>query len=307
VKKRILLKVDRHHPRIDLFLHQALGNVSRARIEKMIDNGRVWLNGRPVLRKNQKVFASDRIEVDPNEPEPIAYRPSQPLTKLFEDRWLLAIDKPAGLAVHPGSGPAQETVLDIFRFHYPQITAMSEKEHPGLVHRLDKDTSGILLLAKDERSMLRLQKQFRLRRVRKTYLALVAGRPHHRYGTIDLPIARHQTHRTRFQVVAEGERPNQRDAVTEFEVVFQFPEIALMKLFPRTGRTHQLRVHLAHTGHPVLGDPLYGPKRKIRFPRLALHAYELKFRHPQTDIEIQIYSPLPGELRCYLAGLFPAK
>ncbi len=242
------------------------------------------------------------MEIEIGEPERPPFRPSFELAKLFEDEWLLIIDKPAGISVHPGAGPRQETILDVFRYLYPQVEQMREKERPGLVHRLDKDTSGILLLAKDEQSMVRLQKQFKKRRIQKTYLALVSGRMRFRHGLIDLPISRSQRQRTRFQALRQGEeRPDAREALTEYDVIREFPGFSLVRLLPRTGRTHQLRVHLAATGNPVLGDQLYGGRRQKEFPRLALHAYSLSFVHPHTGQTVCAFSPLPAELRLFLA------
>ena len=303
MKKKIYLKVTRSFPRIDLFLREKLGSTPRSRIEKMIEQGRVLLNQRAVGRKNQKLVAGDRIEVEWESP-PETPPPSLVLNRLFEDEWLLAIDKPSGIAVHPGPGPRKETILDIFRHQYPQIEKMEEKERPGLVHRLDKDTSGILLLAKDENTMLKMQKRFKQRKVEKTYLALVSGRMRYRNGTIDAPIARSLRNRTKFEVPRDDPGGHARDARTDFSVVYEFPEFSLVRLHPHTGRTHQLRVHLAYFGNPVLGDRLYGKESGKKFFRLALHACSLSFAHPGSGNWISVRCPMPEPLRRFMAEQF---
>jgi 23S rRNA pseudouridine1911/1915/1917 synthase len=305
VKKNITFKVRDHCSRIDHFLTAFLDNMSRSQIEKLIKNRQVSLNGTVLLRKNREVFPDDRVTVEIETPEETAYLPSRPLTKLFEDEWLLVIDKPAGLVVHPGAGEKQETVLDIFRFHYPQINAMSDPERPGIVHRLDKDTSGILILAKTEAAQGKMQELFQEREMQKTYLALVKGQMRFRNGTIDLPLARSLKNRARFEVPKE-DRHDQREAVTDFSVIRAFEKFTYVRLMPHTGRTHQLRVHLAHFGNPVLGDTLYGSRTQPGFPRLALHAYQIEFIHPFTMNHLSICCPLPVDLRRFIAENFVA-
>ena len=302
MRKKIYLKVTRAFPRVDLFLREKLQPTPRAQIEKLIEQGRILLNKRTVVRKNQRLVAGDRIEVDWESPE--TPQPSMALNRLFEDDWLLAIDKPSGIAVHPGPGPREETILDIFRHDYPQIEKMEEKERPGLVHRLDKDTSGILLLAKDEKTMLKMQKLFKQRKMEKTYLALVIGRMRHRNGTIDAPIARSLRNRAKFEVPRGDPGEHARDAVTDFSVVYEFPEFSLVRLVPHTGRTHQIRVHLAYFGNPVMGDKIYGREQGKKFPRLALHAHSLRFTHPRTGNQITVRCPLPETLRRFMTEQF---
>jgi 23S rRNA pseudouridine1911/1915/1917 synthase len=235
-----------------------------------------------------------------NAPTPF-FQPSIELKKLFEDDYLLIVDKPCGISVHPGSGDRVETLLDIFRFHYPRVEEMEDTERPGIVHRLDKDTSGALLLAKDIITMKRLQKQFKRMEVKKTYLALVHGHMRYRNGTIDAPIARSPRNRTRFKVIDHpdaADMGNSREAVTEFSVIRQYRDFSLVKVFPLTGRTHQIRVHLSYYGNPVLGDRVYGKGHSLK--RLALHAYSLEFRHPMTGNVISSYSVFPGVFRNFL-------
>ncbi len=289
--------------RLDHFLAACLQDLSRSGVEKLIRAGRVQVNGAAETKKSREILPGDRVVVE----QPVAsrppYSPSRSLKKLHEDEWLLIIDKPAGLAVHPGAGGRQETILDIFRHEYPQLGSLAEKERPGIVHRLDKDTSGVLILAKSDEAVRRLQELFQRREMQKTYLALVKGEMRFRNGTIDRPLARSLKNRARFEVAVE-EREDKREAVTEFSLIREFPGFSFVKLMPHTGRTHQLRVHLAHFGNPVLGDVLYNKSRGKDFPRLALHAFRIAFDHPFTGQPVQATSPLPDDLRRYMVENF---
>ena len=305
MKKKLTFRVKEYWERIDHYLTAVLQSLSRSRIEKLIQNRQVTLNGAVLLKKSQEIFPGDRIVVEIVSQEQSVYAPSRPLQKLFEDEWLLVIDKPTGLTVHPGAGEKQETVLDIFRFYYPQINEMADQERPGIVHRLDKDTSGVLILAKSEEALERMQELFQEREMQKTYLALVKGQLRFCNGTIDLPLGRSMKHRARFEVVGE-DRADRREAVTDFSLIRAFEKFSYVRLMPHTGRTHQLRVHLAHFGNPVLGDILYGNRKQLELPRLALHAYSIEFTHPFTGNGIRVTSPLPTDLRRYLTENFVA-
>ena len=305
MKKKLTFSVKEYWERIDHYLTDVLQSLSRSRIEKLIKNRQVTLNGAVLLRKSQEIHPGDRIVVEIVSEEETVFRPSRPLQKLFEDEWLLVIDKPSGLPVHPGAGEKQETVLDIFRFHYPQINEMADQERPGIVHRLDKDTSGVLILAKSEEALERMQELFQEREMQKTYLALVKGRLRFLNGTIDLPLGRSLKHRARFEVVGE-DREDRREAVTDFSVIRAFEKFSYVRLMPHTGRTHQLRVHLAHFGNPVLGDILYGNRKQLDLPRLGLHAYQIEFIHPFTGNGVRVTSPLPADLRRYMIENFVA-
>ena len=304
MKKRF--KAQKAYSRLDHFLSEALEkeNISRSRVVKLIEEGHIKVNNQPVSKKNIHIRVGDIVDLELAEPGPKEhrYQPSIELNKLFEDEYLLIIDKPWGISVHPGSGEHGETILDIFRYYYPRVEEMKEAEWPGIVHRLDKDTSGVLLLAKDIITMKRLQKQFKRREVKKTYLALVHGRVRFRNGTINAAIVRDPRHRTRFKAVRPGEQPgdmaNAREAITEFSVIRQYRDFAFLKVFPLTGRTHQVRVHLAFYGNPILGDPVYG--KAHTFERLALHAHSLEFLHPITGNLIYSYSVFPEVFRNFL-------
>lgn len=258
------------------------------------------MNDKPVARKNIEILPGNEVEIEIPQPETKEYTPSFELKKLFEDDHILIIDKPAGVSVHVGAGEYQETILDVFGFHYPRIREIEGTDRPGIVHRLDKDTSGILLLARDTRSMRRLQKQFKRREVKKTYLALVSGSIRFRSGTIDAPIVRSPRNRTKFIVIDREHQlaESAREAVTEYYVIREYENFSFVRLMPHTGRTHQLRVHLSHLGNPILGDRVYG--KESSFERLALHAYGIEFYHPITDHLIMSFSPLPSVFRDFL-------
>lgn len=300
--KRIRCRARAAYPRLDHFLAEALSGLSRGRVEKLIRSGAVTIDGRPATRKSQEVAAGCVAEIEIGDDAGEPYSPSVALQRLFEDEWLLAVAKPAGIAVHPGAGAAGETMLDLFRFHYPQqAAAMSGSDRPGIVHRLDKDTSGVLLLAKDEVTTTRLQAQFAARWVKKEYLAVVAGAMRFRNGTIDLPLLRDPRRPTRFVArrIAGGEE-GAREAVTDYAVALQLPDCTLLRVEPRTGRTHQIRVHLAAQGNPVLGDPWYGRRGAPTYPGLALHARRLAFRHPTSGLDLEIEAPMPTAMRDFL-------
>lgn len=290
--KKKLFKAARGYARLDHFLMESLPGLSRSKIEKLIKESRVKLNDKIICKKNKEILVNDRVEIEFVEPEEKVYRPSIELKKLFEDERLLIIDKPCGFSVHPGAGESGETILDIFAFYYPQIKEISQSDRPGIVHRLDKETSGVLLLAKDWKTMKALQKQFKRREVDKTYLALVSGQMRFRNGTIDAPIMRSRRDRRKFTAVRREEDIElAREAVTDFSVIKEFAGFSYVKLFPHTGRTHQLRVHLSYFGNPILGDRLYG--RKESFERLALHAYAIEFYHPVSGNLMMTSSPPP--------------
>lgn len=290
------------YTRLDRFLDDQLPEMSRSKIQKLIKDNHVQINSQPVNRKNREIQPGDTVDLEIPQQEEIEYHPSLPLApmKLYEDDYLLIIDKPAGISVHKGAGEQHETILDIFRYHYPQVNDIPDEERPGIVHRLDKETSGVLLLAKDVRTMRRLQKQFKRREVHKTYLALAAGKVRFRSGTIDAPIIRHPRHRTKY-TVTDWDNPlseNAREAETRYAVIRQFDTFCYVQLMPLTGRTHQLRVHLAHLGNPVLGDTVYG--RRFPFERMALHAHSIEFQHPITGNGIASFSPFPAIFREYI-------
>ncbi len=290
----------KHYSRLDHFIKEHLESMSRSQIEKLVKEDHVKVNGKPAKRKSHELHENDTVEIEIPQTEKKEYKPTFELKRLFEDPYMLIIDKPAGISVHPGAGEDADTVLDVFRYHYPQVAEIDDTDRPGIVHRLDKDTSGVMLLAKDIRSMKRLQKQFKRRDVHKTYLALASGNLRFRSGTVSSSIVRSPRHRTKYIAVDKGHSlyEQAREAVTDYKVLYEFEDFSFLRLKPHTGRTHQLRVHLTHLGHPILGDRIYG--RNTQFVRMALHAYQIEFEHPITGHWMTAYSPFPRVFRDHL-------
>jgi 23S rRNA pseudouridine1911/1915/1917 synthase len=268
---------------------------SRSRIRTWIDAGRVSLAGAPAAAK-QKLFGGERVRVvplaDPRANTLVAQ--ALPLAIVYEDDALIVIDKPAGLVVHPGSGNWQGTLANALLHHAPSLATVARA---GIVHRLDKDTSGLLVVAKTPTAQTDLVRQLQARTVRREYLALVHGRLAHG-GSIDAPIARHPVKRTSMAVVSTGKR-----AVTHYEIRERFAACTLLDCRLETGRTHQIRVHLASLHHPLVGDPAYGRRSSIAFYRQALHAWRLGLMHPNTRKPMGWQSPLPEDFAALLESL----
>src|SRR2546421_898410 len=265
--------------RLDQLLARRLPQYSRSRLQQLIRSGFVRLNDAST-RPRQIVRAGDKIDVREPPVEQIEIQPQRiPVDILFEDDDLIVINKPAGLTVHPGAGQREHTVVNALLSHCATLSGIGGKERPGIVHRLDKETSGCLVVAKNDMAHRELSKQFAARTVEKIYLALVAGKLRKPAGVIDEKIGRHPVHRKRMQV-----SPHRgRTARTEYRVIRSSDAASLIECRLHSGRTHQIRVHLHHLGHPVLGDKVYGPRFAKNFPRQMLHAWKLGFRHPRTS------------------------
>jgi 23S rRNA pseudouridine1911/1915/1917 synthase len=278
--------------RLDVYLAGAVPEVSRSHWKVLIQNGRVTVNG-TACKPNHKLKAGDEVcwsipGEAPAEPQPEEI----PLDILFEDDAVLVLNKSPGLVVHPAAGNESGTLVNALLFHDP---AFQSVERAGIVHRLDKDTSGVMVVAKSASAMAELQRQFKARETEKRYLALVWGHPPSS-GRIENRIGRHPVHRQKMAVLNEGER----EAVSNFEILEQFSEAALMQVVIETGRTHQIRVHMAHLGHPVVGDAVYGRSRKSKLPlmpeRQMLHAARLEFAHPSTGKRLSFEAPLSDDM-----------
>jgi len=277
--------------RIDRYLASELQQFSRTRLQHLIRHGFVRLNGKAV-RARDPIRSGDCIQVyEPpakkteNQPEAI------PLEILFEDQDLLVINKPAGLVVHPGAGHREHTLVNALLHHCPNLSGIGGQERPGIVHRLDKETSGCLVVAKNDEAHRGLSSQFAARTVEKVYLALVSGKLRKSAGTIEEKIARHPVHRQRMAAISSRGRA----AKTEYRVVASGKDASLIECQLHSGRTHQIRVHLRHLGHPVLGDKLYAPKLAKNFPRQMLHAWKLGFEHPRTRAWKKFEAPLSDD------------
>lgn len=309
--------------RLDAFLAECIDGWSRSQLRKLIENGDVLVNERPA-KASYKVRAGDEIDVDLTEAPVAKFEPENiPLDIVFEDEYLAVINKPAGMVVHPGAGVSSGTLANAIAWHFKSVPpALAEGQNAGneaanwppanaggtdrvgIVHRLDKDTSGLIFVAKDEQTHEALAGQFRDREVYKSYIALVHGSPRENLGTIDRPIARDRWHRTKMTVAANG-----RNAISKWKVRQRFEKFTLLNVEIKTGRTHQIRVHLASINHPVVGDAIYNEGRdntvadiNVRkaiqsLGRQFLHAEKLAFTHPKTGERLSFTSDLPAELK----------
>jgi 23S rRNA pseudouridine1911/1915/1917 synthase len=295
--------------RLDIFLVNHARELSRSAIQRLVETGRVRLNGGPA-KASQKVRPGDRITLDIPPTEPLELK-SEPIALdiLYEDDALLVLNKPAGLVVHPAPGHWTGTLVNALLHHFETsggtVSTIGGKERPGLVHRLDKETSGVMIVAKTDQAHQVLAAQFKHHTIARVYEALVWGVPRKGRGRIELAIGRDIKERKKFSV--HTARP--KLAITEYEVIERFDRIASrVKLFPKTGRTHQLRVHMAALGHPLLGDPTYGGRKvtaleSLNVPRVMLHAGLLGFSHPVTGRPMVFRSPLPEDMAAVLLTL----
>lgn len=284
--------------RLDRWLAQHAGGLSRSRIQALIAQGLVEVNGGPA-EPSYKVRTGDRIVVTVPPPQPLALVPRPlPLRILYEDEDILVVDKPPGMPVHPGPGHREDTLVNALLAHVRDLSGIGGALRPGIVHRLDKDTSGLLLVAKNDASHQALAQQMKERLLHKGYLALVWGVPYPPEGKVDAPIARSPRDRKRMAVVPGG-----RPATTRYRVLRSFPDCALVEVFPETGRTHQVRVHMQALGHPLVGDPLYSRRRTPLLGRQFLHAHTLGFTHPRRGDWIAFQSPLPPDLQRVMEAL----
>jgi 23S rRNA pseudouridine1911/1915/1917 synthase len=286
-------------PRLDLFLARELTQFSRSRLQQLIRDGFVSLNGERA-RPRDRVRAGDRIRVSEPLPEKTDNQPEAiSLDILFEDDDLVVINKPAGLVVHPGAGHREHTLVNALLHHCPNLSGVGGKERPGIVHRLDKETSGCLVVAKNDETHRNLSAQFAARTVEKIYLALVAGKLRKKIGSIDAAITRHPVHRQRMTAIsARG-----RAARTDYRVVAESGQASLLECELHSGRTHQIRVHLQHLGHPVLGDKVYAARLAKDFPRQMLHAWKLGFRHPRTEEAKKFEAAMPEDFASAMRSL----
>lgn len=288
--------------RLDVVLVERLGDVSRSRLQALIRDGFLRVDGRTVSKPGWRLEGGEEIEIQIPAPSPTALQPeSVPLDVIFENDDLLIVNKPAGMVVHPAVGHDRGTLVHAVLSHAPDIQGVGGEIRPGVVHRLDKDTSGLIVLAKNDAAHQALQRAFKERSVVKKYLALVDGHPPTPEGRVEAPIGRDPRHRQRMGVTAESRG---RPAVSEFWTREAYPAHALLEVEPHTGRTHQIRVHLAFVGCPVVGDRVYGHKRpSLAADRQMLHAWRLKFRLPGADEPREFEAPLPPDFGALLADL----
>ena len=294
---QLLVPKEQSKLRLDQFLAKQLPEYSRSRLQQLILGGFVQLNN-VTTRPRQIVRSGDKIELIEPPLEKIETRPEPiPLEILFEDDDLIVINKAAGLTVHPGAGHREHTLVNALLSHCATLSGIGGKERPGIVHRLDKETSGCLVAAKNDVAHRELSKQFAARTVEKIYLALVAGKLRKATGIIEEKIGRHPVHRQRMSVTSS----RGRTAKTEYRVIRSSDQASLIECRLHSGRTHQIRVHLHHLGHPVLGDKIYAPKVAKNYPRQMLHAWKLGFRHPRSGKWKIFEAPLPDDFNQTIA------
>lgn len=311
----IVVPARQNKERIDRFLAHQIENASRSKIQKAIDQGLVLVNGRPV-KASHEVSPGDVICCTlPQPPRVKALAEAIPIEIVYEDEDLIVVNKPAGMVTHPAYGNYTGTLVNALLHHCEKLSAVNDKLRPGVVHRLDKDTSGLIVAAKNDVAHAALARQFSQRTIEREYWAVVWGLFKQRRGRIEASLGRSKSDRKKITVTREG-----KPAVTEYEVLDSFTYLSLVRLKLRTGRTHQIRVHLAHIGHPVFGDPTYGGRRiawggtetrrkaevqhlLALMPRQALHAKTLGFIHPTTTQPKNFDSELPDDMKQLLATL----
>ena len=288
--------------RIDKFLAEKLPQLSRVKIQELIAAGEVSVNGKVITKASYKMQDGERVSINVTETaESAPLGKAIDLNVVYEDEQVLVINKPAGMVVHPGAGNEQETLVNALLHYYPQIAGVGEPARPGIVHRLDKETSGVMIVAKTAGAYTWLVRQFKNRRAAKTYLALVDGKPPTPTGRIETRIGRDEKQRQRM-AVTYGEQG--RKAETEYFSVKEYRDHTLLEVLPLTGRTHQIRVHLAFLGCPVVGDRIYGRRKtSLELNRFFLHASKLKIRLPGSREESEFSASLPADLQTILDGL----
>ena len=288
--------------RVDIYLSQKYPHLSRSYIQKLVKEHRVTINSQSV-KTSYRLKTGDAVEIEIVVPQQDPILPEKiPLKCLFEDEHILVIEKPSGLVVHPGAGTTKHTLVNGLLFYCPSLRGVGNDERPGIVHRLDKETSGAMVVAKTQLAYEELQRQFKAREVEKLYLGLVWGRMPEKTGQITWDIGRHWKQRQRISI--KTKKP--KAAETHFTVRQEWGEFSLLEIRPLTGRTHQIRVHFAASGHPVVGDTRYGRKKtKLQISRMFLHAVRLAFVHPGSKERVEFSSPLPQELSEFLEKLSP--
>lgn len=285
--------------RADVFLAAKLG-VSRSNMQKLLEDGRVK-RGEKIIKANYKVRAGEMFVVDIPEPEPIEAVPENiPLDIIYEDDDVVVLNKARGMVVHPAPGNYTGTLVNALLYHCSNLSGINSAIRPGIVHRLDKDTSGIMIVAKNDAAHISLSQQIQSKTAVRTYLAVVRGKIKTDSGTIETQIARDKTDRKKMSVVKEGGR----DAITDYEVLERFGKYTLVRCKLRTGRTHQIRVHMEYLGYPLVGDPKYSPmKTPFGIKGQALHSHTLEFTHPRTGERMKFEAPLPEDMHKIITRL----
>jgi len=300
--KEITLEVDISHngERLDKYLVNVLkSEFSRTFIKKMIDSDHISVNEKGT-NAHHKVAAGETIRIIVPDPKPVEVKPEKiPLEIVYEDKDLLVVNKPVGIAVHPAGGSMSKTLVNALLYHCNDLSGIGGVLRPGIVHRLDKDTSGLLVIAKNDVAHINLSGQFRNRTIKRKYIAIVKGIVQLDHGRIELPIARKKKDITKMGVSFTDEK--KKEAITNYAVLKRFKNNTMLEVFLETGRTHQIRVHLSHMGHPIIGDGMYGSSKLMSRP--ALHAKTLGFFHPGTKKFMEFKSEIPDDMKGLLDRL----
>jgi 23S rRNA pseudouridine1911/1915/1917 synthase len=302
--QEVELTPDAAGERLDRALTAALPALSRAQIQRLIKEGKITMNGKAV-KASYRLEGGEQFRVILPEPVETALVPEAiPLDIRYEDEDMIVINKPAGMVVHPAPGHERGTLVNAVLAHAPDLPGVGGEKRPGIVHRLDKDTSGLIVVAKHDVALRGVQRQFKQRSVRKVYLALVEGHIQPAEALIDAPIGRDPRQRKRMAVIPPNRSARARPAQTSYQLIDRYGDFSLVECYPLTGRTHQIRVHLAFAGYPIVGDEVYG-RRKSGLPlkRHFLHAAELTFRRPADGESVTFRAELPPELQRLLDDL----
>ena len=287
--------------RLDVFVVERFPELSRSHVQKLIEQGNVLVDG-SVRKANYKLRGGEAVQVTVPQAEPISVEPEDiPLDILYEDKDIIVVNKARGMVVHPASGVYSGTLVNALLYHCQDLSGINGEIRPGIVHRLDKDTSGVMVCAKNDTAHLDLAEQIRTKTAHRTYWAIVHGNIKEEAGIIKGDIGRHPTDRKKMAIVRENGKP----AVTHFKVLERFGEYTLVECKLETGRTHQIRVHMTSIGHPLINDPKYGPKKSSPFAinGQALHSLQLTLTHPVTKEEMTFTAPLPTDMEKILTGL----
>jgi len=297
----MILYADTDRERLDAFVTRSVENMSRSAVQKLLEEGHILLNGKPG-KKNDKLSPGDRVEVTVPKPKEVDIAPKEmPLDIVYEDDDVLVLNKPKGLVVHPAAGHQDDTLVNGLLYAMgDSLSGINGELRPGIVHRIDKDTSGLLAVAKNDLAHTVLASQLKDHTMARTYEAIVCGSFREDSGTVDAPIGRHPTDRKKMCVTAR----NSKNAVTHWEVVARYRGYTHIRCRLETGRTHQIRVHMAHIGHPILGDTVYGHKKpELGQDSQCLHAGALCFRHPRHGQPVMVFAPLPEYFTAVLSKL----
>ena len=298
-QERLIIAEEQAGQRADVGLALLL-DITRSNMQRLLEDGRA-VKGAKVLKANYKLRAGDEIVVTLPEPQPLDAQPENiPLDIIYEDEDVIVVNKARGMVVHPAAGNYSGTLVNALLYHCKNLSGINGVIRPGIVHRLDKDTSGIMICAKNDEAHLSLSQQIQAKTARRTYLAVVRGNIKTDSGTIETQIARDKVDRKKMAVVKE----NGREAITDYEVVERFGKYTLVRCKLRTGRTHQIRVHMEYLGYPLVGDPKYSPmKTPFAIKGQALHSQTLEFTHPRTGECMQFEAPLPEDMQKIITRL----